>query len=194
MLLDLLRQLNWLDILIIILLFRICYIALKSGLPAEIFKLLGTLSSIYISLHYYTALSDFIRGRFALDKKMPLEFLDFLSFLSLAVASYLFFVLLRSVFYRFIKLEAVDRLNKWGGFVLGIGRGILLSGLIIFILVISSISYLKQSVKSSYLGPCFFKVAPNTYNWLWNNLTSKFMAQEKFNKTVLEAQESFFKK
>lgn len=194
MILDILKQLNWFDLVLLILLFRIGYIALRSGLPIELFKLLGTVLAIYLSLHYYTAGADFIRSRFAADKKMPLEFLDFLVFLGLAIAGYSILVLLRSVFYRFIKLEAVDRLNKWGGFLLGIVRGMLVSGLIIFMLVISSISYLRMSVKSSYLGPRFFQVAPNTYSWLWNNLTSKFMAQEKFNKTISEVQDSFVKK
>ena len=194
MVLGILKQLNWFDVVVLILLFRIGYIALRSGLPIELFKLLGTVLAIYLSLHYYTAGSDFIRSRFAADKKMPLEFLDFLVFLGLAISGYLILVLLRSVFYRFLKLEAVDRLNKWGGFLLGIARGMLVSGLIIFMLVISSISYLRMSVRSSYLGIRFFKVAPNTYSWLWNNLASKFMAQEKFNKTILEVQDSFVKK
>ncbi len=194
MFLSIVKQFNWVDILVVILLFRIGYIAIKNGLPAELFKLLGIISAIYLSLHYYTALSDWIRAHIAAEKKMPLEFLDFLVFLVLAILGYLIFVLLRSIFYRFIKMEAVPRLNKWGGLALGVARGFLLVGLVIFMLVISSISYLKNSVKNSYSGRQLFNVATSTYSWLWNAIASKFMPGEKFNRTILEVQENLAQK
>lgn len=187
MLLEIIKQFNWVDFLVVIILFRICYIGAKSGFSLELFKFLGILSAIYLSLHYYTMLSDFFRNRIAV-KSLPLEFLDFLSFIVLAILGYLVFVSLRSVFYRFIKMEATPKLNKGGGFILGIGRGFLVAGLIIFMLVISSIGYLKNSVNDSYLGKRLVKVAPATYSALWNKLMSKFMTKEKFNQTVLEVQ------
>lgn len=187
MLLDIIKQFNWVDIIVVIILFRICYIAVKSGLPVELFKILGTLLAIYLSLHYYTMLSDFFRNRIAV-KSLPLEFLDFLSFTVLAILGYLIFVSLRVLFHRLIKMEATPQFNKWGGLILGVGRGILLGGLIIFMLIISSVSYLKNSVKDSYSGKRLFKVAPATYSALWDNLMSKFATQEKFNSTILEVQ------
>lgn len=193
MLLDTIRQFNWVDIFVIIVLFRIGYIAIKGGLPVEFFKLLGTLAAIYLPLHYYTMVSDFIRQRVAIVN-MPLDFVDFLFFIFLAMLGYLIFLALRSVFTRFIKMEAVPHLNKWGGFILGVSRGFLCAGLIIFILVISTVGYLKTSVKDSYLGSRLFNLAPATYNWLWNNFASKFMSSEKFNKTILEVQENFAQK
>ncbi len=189
MLLGIIKQFNWVDILVIIILFRIGYIAIKNGLLWEFFKLLGTILAVYLSLHYYTLLSDMMGQRLpSIKEKAPLEFLDFLSFVVLAIIGYLIFVSLRIVFHRFIKMEAVPNLNKWGGLVLGIGRGFLLAGLITFMLAISSINYLRNSVNDSYSGRQLFKVVPNTYSWLWNNIASKFMTGEKFNKTILEVQ------
>ncbi len=195
MLLNILRQFNWLDIFVVIFLLRIIYIAARSGLPVEIFKLLGVLVAVYISLHYYTLLSDRILGFFAAGKeKVPLEFADFVSFVVLAVAGYMVFVLLRSVFCKFIKMEAVANLNRFGGLILGLFRAYLLLGLIMFAMAISSVSYMEKSVKESYMGGHLFQVAPNTYSWLWDNLASKFMGTEKFNKTVSEIQGGFIKK
>ncbi|MCX5706293.1 MAG: CvpA family protein [Candidatus Omnitrophica bacterium] len=194
MLTDILKQFKWLDIFILILVVRVCYVSIKTGFPVEIFKFLGTLSAIYASLHYYTLTSDFIRQRLPLEAKMPLEFLDFVMFLLLAAAAYFIFFLLRTTFYRLIKIEAVSTLNKWGGLVLGIARSVLLAGLVIFLLSISSVDYLKNSVKHSYLGVRFFKVAPATYSWLWNSLISKFSSGEKFNKTVLDTEKGFLAK
>ena len=182
------------DILVIIILFRICYVATKTGLPVELFKLLGTILATYLSLHYFTMLSDFVRERTAFIKNiLPLEFADFLAFSILAIIGYLVFVILREVMHWLIKMESAPKLNKWGGLVLGIGRGILFSSLVVFLLAISSIGYFKGSATNSYFGKRMFKVASVTYSGLWNGLMSKFMTQEKFNNTVLEVQEGFNK-
>jgi uncharacterized membrane protein required for colicin V production len=193
MFLDILHQLRWLDLVVIILLVRIGYIAIKSGLSVEIFKLLGTLLATYIALHYYTIGSDYLRTIITY-KEVPLELLDFFSFLLLAISGYSVFVLLRSIFYRFIKMEAVPGLNKWGGLVLGAARGLLFVGLIVFALAISSVSYLKNSVADSYSGRRILKVAPAAYAWLWGSIGSKFMSGDVFNKTVTEVQENFAQK
>jgi len=186
-LLDTFKQFNWLDIFVIILLLRIGYIAIKTGLPLELFKLLGTIVSVYLSLHYYSVWADFLKARPAL-KNIPLELLSFVSFIALVILGHAIFILLRSLFLRFLKLEAVANLNKWGGLLLGIARGILLASLIMFILVISNLGYPKNSVKNSYSGKYLLRVAPATYSTIWNNLASKFMTGEKFNEAIIEVQ------
>jgi len=190
---DFFAQFKWLDIFIVILLFRICYVAIKNGLPVELFKLLGTLSAVYVSQHYYTYISFIIQNKLSLQK-LPHRLLDFLVFLLLAFLGYMFFVILRSIFYRFIKMEAAEGLSKWGGLLLGLCRGGLLAGIICFTFTISNIDYLNKSVKNSSLGPRFFTVAPDTYEWLWNNLFSKFMPKEKINLEIYKIRENFLKR
>jgi len=131
MLLDILRQFKWLDVVLVILFIRVCYSALKNGFSVELFKFLGTLSAIFLSLHYYTFLSDMIQKRANLNG-MPLEFLDFFVFLLLALLGYFIFVALRIFLCRFMKLEAVPVFNKWGGLALGLLRGFFLVGLVSF--------------------------------------------------------------
>jgi uncharacterized membrane protein required for colicin V production len=190
---DILKQVNWVDIFILIILFRGCYIALKNGFPAEVFKLLGITSAIYFSLHYYSLVTDFIQLRI-LSGKFELPFLSFLVFIALAALGNEIFIVLRKIFYKLIKLEAVSKLNRWGGLILGTVRGCLTASLIVFILVMSDVEYLKNSVSYSYLGRIFFKASLVTYSWLWDNLASKFMPSEKFNQSVLQLQESLAQK
>ncbi|MCX5698700.1 MAG: CvpA family protein [Candidatus Omnitrophica bacterium] len=185
-----LAQFNFLDYMILIILFRICYIAAKMGLSVEIFKLSGVIFSTYIALHYYTTLSNLIQRRF-LPKAMPLEFMDFIIFLLLIIAVYLFFVGLRGILFRFIQLNAIPKINQFFGLILGIGRGFLFIGLLSFTLVISSVTYLSSSVKHSYLASKAFAISPQAYNWLWSNIFSKFSTQEKFNSTVTEVMDEF---
>ena len=185
-LLDILKQLNWLDFFVVILLLRVGYVSVKNGLPLELFKFIGIVSAVYISLHYYTALSDLLYKRF-MPKSMPLEFTDFVVFLLLITAGYLGFVGLRSVLFRFVQLNAVPRINQVAGLILGIFRGFLVVGLISFTLAISTVHYFTNSVRHSYLGRRAITISPRTYDWLWGNIFSKFLSQEKYNATISEA-------
>ena len=191
MLLPIIKQFNWIDILVIILFVRICYIGVKTGFPTELFKLLGTLLSVYLALHYFTVVSDFLVQRFRVKDTMPLEFLDFLMFVLLSCIGYAVFLVLRLVFARWMKMEAVPKLNQWGGFFVSIARGALVSGLVVFTMEICTISYVRDSVRHSYAGERVFTIAPATYSWIWNHCMSKFMIQDKFNQTVSETQQKF---
>ncbi|MFA6216097.1 MAG: CvpA family protein [Candidatus Omnitrophota bacterium] len=188
MIFDTVRQFNWVDIVFVLILLRFCYIGLKNGFPSELFKFLGTMFSIYISLHYYAIVSDFLAARINL-KILPKEFLDCIIFVLLASASYLVFVVLRETFGRYLKMEAVPQLNKWGGCVVSFIRAFFLTSLVSFALLISSVAYLKNSVVNSYSGKPLYTMASSTYRWFWDGVMSKFMTHEKFNETVLEVQE-----
>lgn len=188
MIIDIISQLNFLDIIILIILFRILYIAIKTGLAIELFKLLGVIFSTYVSLHYYTSISDLIQRRF-LPKVAVLEFVDFIIFLVLAALAYLGFVALRSIFYRFMSLEATPKLNKFGGLILGLIRGFFVIGLLVFTLTICSVKYFSQAVERSYLGSRAVVISPRVYGLLWSGVVSKFSGKEKFNATVNEVME-----
>lgn len=192
-LLNILEQFNWVDIFFVILLIRIGYIARKNGFTRELFKLLGTLAAIYLALHYYIIFPDYIIQNTGV-KNIPLEYFTFFSFLVLAILGYLIFVLFSRAFSRFIQMEAVPNLNKWGSLILSIIRGFLLLSLIIFIFVIAPRGYFRNSVHNSYSGKRLFRIAPATYTWIWNSIISKFRPQEKFNEAILEVQTSLTKK
>lgn len=180
---SIIKQINWVDIFVVILLFRICYIACEHGLLLEVFKILGTISGIYLSLHYYSALSGSIQGAIGLKELSPSIF-DLFSVIFLSLAGYLIFSVLRKVFSKIVKMETIVSLNRWGGLVLGVFRGFLLSSLIIFIFVISHIEYLSKSVSNSFSGRYLLNIAPDTYSSLWNGFFSKFMTTEEYNDSI----------
>jgi len=184
-LLDFLKQFNWIDIFILVLFLRIAYISLKTGLPAEFFKILGTLSAVYLSLHYYASFANFFAERFA-PKNKPIPILEFLFFIALAFIGYVFFMLLRLLLCRFVTAEVTPNLSKWGGLIVGLTRGFLLASLALFIFFISGVTYFKKSINDSFSGKYIVEVAPTTYSWFWYNIISKFKTNEKFNKSVLD--------
>lgn len=193
MLLDILKQLNWVDVIIVFLLLRILYISTVNGFVIELFKLIGIISSIYISFHYFVVFSDLVMRRVSTEQQFPLEFMDFLIFVFLVIIVYLVFVLLRKVVCHFVKMEAVPALSKWGGLILGLARGILTASLVVFMLSISTIPYLNTSIKAAYSGQRLFNIAVSTYSQLWNGVMSKFMLNEKFNKVITEIEKDFNK-
>jgi hypothetical protein len=102
--------------------------------------------------------------------------------------------LLRNLLCHFVKMEAIPALSKWGGLLLGLGRGVIAASLVVFLLFISTIDYLNASAKGSYLGRRVFNVSISTYEALWNGLMNKLVTGEKFNNTLTEIQKEYFKK
>lgn len=188
-----LRHFNFLDIVILIILFRICYIALKDGLAMELFKLLGVLSAIYISSHFYTSFSRIVKLRYVPEAISP-EFVNFVIFILLACVGYTALAFLRVAFCRFMKMEAAPKLNKYGGLLLGLARGYFTIGLLIYVLMISNVSYLVGSVKHSSLGSRGISISSQTYNWIWESVFSKFFPQEKSNSVVRETSNNLAQK
>jgi uncharacterized membrane protein required for colicin V production len=193
MLFNILRQINGVDLIIAIILVKVCYTAVKTGLVTEAFKLLGTIAATYLSFHYFTTLADFMRGG-AVTKSMGLEFIDFLAFVLLALLGYAFFIVVRLAFGRFIKAEAAPRLNKIGALILGVVRGFLAASLIVFMLVISSVSVVKEMATAAYFGRNIVKISFSLYSGMWNGFFSKIMPHENFNDTLLEIQDSLTQK
>jgi uncharacterized membrane protein required for colicin V production len=188
MILNVLKEFNWVDIFVLIILFRICYVSLKNGFLLELFKLLGTVAAIYCSMHYYTWVSDLIRALLKLGKDGQLVFFDFISFVVLAILGYALFWILRELITRLFKAEAVPTLAKWGGLVVGVARAFLFLSLLLFAMYISPLGYMHDSVSASYGGKRIIQAAPNMYVGLWETLFSKFMTGEKLNETVRQVQ------
>ena len=181
-----LRQLNWVDIFLVILLIRICYIAVKTGFSTEIFKLLGTVYAIFLACHCYSRLSILLSKTIPPAVKIEPSVLSFFTFLILAFLGYFIFVLIRLLFTILIKIEAVSLLNHWGALILGMIRSCLFVSLLLFMAVLSNNDYFKKSLTDSFLGPKLFKLAPKVYISLWDNLMSRFMDKKAFNKAVFE--------
>ncbi|MBI4706543.1 MAG: CvpA family protein [Candidatus Omnitrophica bacterium] len=187
------RQINWVDLFVITLLLRVCYVAAGTGILIESFKIAGTIFATYFSLHYYSDLAGFLKDRFG-SEYIPLTLLEFISFFILAFGVYLLFVFLRKIFCRFVKMEAVENLNKWGGLIIGVIRGLLLISLFTFGFVLSNISYFQESLQHSYTGRRIFYLAPSVYRWSWENIASKFSSDDKMNEAVLKAEDKIKEK
>lgn len=182
MLIGILKQLNWVDYFVIILLIRISYNGIKQGLPTEFFKTLGIIVAIFFSLHFYTGWGKFLNQHSILSSKVA----DFLAFIALIILINIAFFFIRVVFFRLIKVEAMGFLDKWGGGILGFIRGILVASLIILILNLSTIKYLGKSTKDSLSGGSLSVLAPKIYSLIFDNILIKFSPQAQPNEAIYE--------
>lgn len=181
-----LPKFNWIDVVVISLIFITSYRGFKKGIIVEMFKLLSIVLSIYISIHYFSPASDFLYHYFPVAK---LVLWDFISFTLLAVLAYFVVVVLRGIFLRFIKLEASGSFNKWGGLLTGFLRGLLTVSMLFLLFYFSTVGYLKESVQKSSLGSRCALIDVKVYEFIFNNVTSKFFPGEKLNQGIYEVLE-----
>jgi uncharacterized membrane protein required for colicin V production len=164
--------------------YPVIYISLSTGIGAEIFKFMGTVAGAFIALHYYTAATKFTADK--VEALMPAETVEIILFAALFYAGYLFFVFIRMLLKKFITTEVVPTVSRWGGLLVGGFRGIMMISVILYAMLIPQQSYIEKSVKRSFSGIPLVYIAPSSYQWLWDTLLSKFMADEHFNRVVFE--------
>jgi uncharacterized membrane protein required for colicin V production len=188
-----LKHLNWIDLAVVIIFARILFISLKNGIGAEIFKVLGALLASYLSLHYYRTVAGYFTARLALDQT-AVATVEFIVFAVFACLGYAFFSLLRLLLKRFMNMEVVPAISKFGGICLGIIRASLLASLLLYSLMVTVNPYMRKSIKSSFSGMQVVYCAPSVYGFFWHAVMSKLAPHEKFNSAVFEIEKDNIKK
>jgi uncharacterized membrane protein required for colicin V production len=158
---EIFTRLNWVDILIVILMVRISYVAFQDGLSHEIFPLITSVMVIVFSLHYYRTIGLAIsRNLF----NMPREITDFLAFLALAVVFGLIARLLKALLDKVVKVQWHPLLEKFGGLIFGVFRAAITTSLVLIILALAPLPYLQRSIRDKSLtGVYFLKIGPVIY-------------------------------
>lgn len=157
---ELFQHINWVDVLTVILLFRTSYIGGRTGLSVEIYRIIGVLAGLYISMKFYSPLGTWINAGLSL----PQELIDGISFLILILLSMLSVKLVGLGLTKVVKLAFSDKIDKWGGFLSGLLRGAVLLSLLFAFFGIIRVDYLVKSVEErSLTGPYLQKLAPYAY-------------------------------
>lgn len=158
---DIIRQLNWIDVLVIILVIRISYVAFQEGLSHEIFPLISGIASIIISLRYYHKLGGFFSNAVpALSKAIS----NFTGFCLLVIGTGLVFKLVRIVLDRVIKVQWHPLIERFGGLVFGACRGAITACLVLETMAMAPLPYLQWSIRDrSFSGVYFVRIGPTVY-------------------------------
>jgi len=157
---EILETLNWVDFLLVILLIRSTLMGSKIGLTAEFFKLIGTLISILVGFHCYSRVAEALLTYITL----PVWLAEFIILILIILFIRVVFKYGVVLFLKVLNIQFVLQLERIGGALIGLGRGLLIGGLLLIVMLLFPVVYLHHSIgKRSFFAPYFIKSTKNIY-------------------------------
>lgn len=151
-------RINWVDVVAVIIMLRISYVAFHDGLSREIFPLIGSIITLTVSLYYYKKIASSIAG-------MPAELLNFLAFVVLIIAIGFICKLIKFILDKIIKVTWHPLIERLGGLFAGIARAAIITCIVVTAISLMPLSYLQHSVRErSISGMYFLKIGPYIYS------------------------------
>ena len=158
---ELITRINWVDVLVVILMLRISYVAFRDGLSHEIFPFFGVIIVVIFSFHYYARIGAFLSQA---TNMLP-EITNFLSFLTLVIALGFLVRLLKGLLEKIIKVQWHPVIEKFGGVAVGIMRAYIVTSLVLTVLALMPLSYLQWSIRDKSLtGKYVLMAGPEIYS------------------------------
>ena len=157
------NRINWVDVLAVILLFRMGYIGFRLGLGCELVKLTGLTGGFFVGFRYYQGFGDAMAKRTFLRP----EWAAALAMVILVLVTY--FVLTRGVrlLEHLVKVNFEDRLSQVGGLLVGLLRGMLVTSVVLVICQQLPSPYMQESItEHSLSGGTVSRAAPVVYDAL----------------------------
>jgi uncharacterized membrane protein required for colicin V production len=157
-----LRNINWVDFVVVVILLRTIYIGATRGFWVELFRLLGTAFGLVISLRYYPKIAQALTGKIL----FPTPVLEGLTALGIFAVVLFAFKIMFFVIQVLMKVEFALGLEKVGGLVLGLARGYILASFLLNVALLFPSPSLRDSIKErSLIGKKLLKTAPAIYNF-----------------------------
>ncbi|MFA5068665.1 MAG: CvpA family protein [Candidatus Omnitrophota bacterium] len=160
---EILKNINWLDVIVLIISLRAVYIGAKLGLTAELFNFLGILVSLVCAVIWYARTANVLVVNF----ELPVWLSQFLCFIVIIQLIRLIFKYGFALLLKIMNVQLIPQLERLGGAVIGFGRGVILSGIIVTALGLIPSDYLRDSIEEkSCTGGFLVKAVESTYTSL----------------------------
>ncbi|HOW35867.1 MAG TPA: CvpA family protein [Candidatus Omnitrophota bacterium] len=174
---EVVKSINWIDILVAAIIIRIIYVGFKRGFVVELFKLIGVVLAVFVTLHYFSTFSQSLQD----SAHFPAGIANIVAYGMLWGAVILVFKLVRDGLLVLLKIEAHSALDKWGGVILAAGRSVLLASLTLLFLSAATIGYFTKNLEKSLVSSRVVRVAPGLYEGIYDGIVVKFFPEEKLN-------------
>lgn len=157
---EILSNINWIDILYVILLLGMVYKGSRTGVSGQIFSLIGWIALMFCSFRYYVFLSEAIFG-FMLQKwAKPL------TFFGIAAGFFVVIKVLERVF-NIVASEELSPIERIGGALVACVRASILFGVIGTLLLLMPIDYARRSAAEGSRSCMFFvRMDSAAYDWI----------------------------
>jgi uncharacterized membrane protein required for colicin V production len=172
---------NWVDVFILCVIARGIYIGLHSNLFAELFKALGVFFATFVTLHYYSFLSGYIKDYFRKFDIFP----DFLAFILIALLITVVFYVMKEGWQFILKIAFPKKIELWGGFIFSLLKTYLLCGLIILSFLVSGNPTLSKSARASVSNQFLHTTSLDIYESLFKGFVQNWLPNEKINETLM---------
>ncbi|MFH1394830.1 MAG: CvpA family protein [Candidatus Omnitrophota bacterium] len=175
---EILNEINWVDILFVILLLGMVYKGLRTGVGGQIPSLIGGFVLLYISIEYYSFMSEAIFG-FMLQKWTKPA-----SFVILAAGIFVTVKILERVL-SVIGSEEFSTIERIGGAVIGGFRAFMLFGVFGIVFLLLPVENIRTSVvNGSKTCNAFINMDLEIYTWM-----TKIIKPNEKNKKDVKALE-----
>ena len=192
MIINILKSINWADLIILALFLRIMYMAVHEGLIVEAFKCFSMAIALFLSFHYYVVLAKALTK--GVNGPEDMVFTLSFSFIAFWLPIVIVFKYIREGLLLLFSIKTKTVLDTWGGAVLGMVRSLVTASMVMFVLLISGFHYFETRMTDSFLGRRVVTVAPGIYQKMCNGFVSRLFPNEKYNQAVREALEKVSKK
>ncbi len=157
-----LLQINWVDLLSLILLLRMSYVGFARGLSNEMIPLIATYIALVVAIHFY----DKVGGLLSFYTPLSGQLSRLIIFILISVIILLIFRLFTDIVVgRVVSVQVATVYDSVCGVVVGAIRGVLVVCIVVSALELTSVKYLRDSVKSkSFSGKKFLEIRSKVYD------------------------------
>lgn len=155
-----LNEINWLDIVFVILFLGMVYKGARTGVGSQILSLAGWFVLLFVSIGYYSFLSEAIFGFMLQAWAKPV------SFFVISAAMFTVIKFLERVF-NVISGEEIASIEKIGGVLVAALRASIFCGIIAILLLLVPLEYTRISVTEGSKTAMFFvDLDSRIYSWM----------------------------
>ncbi|MGE4357268.1 MAG: CvpA family protein [Candidatus Omnitrophota bacterium] len=155
-----LRQFNWVDVIVLVFLIRGLFRGAKNGFVLELLSLSGWCIALYFSLKFYKSIAFTLHER----TEIPLVLNEVFVFGGIIAVTILLASFLGEVLRRIVKIKFIERINFYGGAILGMVKACVILSALFYFLGIVGIPYINKSIEERSLsGKMIIKVAKIVY-------------------------------
>ncbi len=166
-----LSYINWVDIVIVVLLFKITYDGFRRGLSGEIIPLAGIFIALVSSLHLYESFGYLIGGHTPLNNAWGL----FLCFVVIGTGIQAFFlIIVKLLAGKIINVQVATLYDSILGVICGVIQGVLVVSFVLIAMRLLPVKYVRESVKDrSVFAARIIKTGMDAYR-----RTERFMGRD----------------
>jgi uncharacterized membrane protein required for colicin V production len=179
---ELLKSLDWVDILVAVLAVKMLFTSFKTGFVTEFMKTLGLFIALVVAFHYYSKVALMLGGSVALT----LPILQVIVFAGIWLVIVTAMKYIREGLFLVFTVQTISLVDRWGAAVVSVGRFFLTAGMLLFIFLLTDDPYMERMTRSSLSQAYVLPAATEAYKRTFEAIVVKFYPGKKMNPAVLQ--------